>query len=706
MILIEAILRDSNQIEVSIHKHYLSSGSKYFYLFENGKFVKELKIDRINETNNHFRYMLTDLYPFVIGNEYEILDDHNTLTPVDLSILMKNFEIDKKFFSDEEMGASYSRNFTIFRVFSPLASEISVLLFHENHKETYYMSRNSNGVYYYKAFGDYEGYEYLYLVKINGKYIETIDPYALSTTVLSRRGVIINKNHFKIDFNDDKLKNINPTEAVIYELNVRDFTSSINTSIKNKGKFLGITEENCKSLLNNPVGLDYLKYLGISHVQLLPVTDFLSTNDLFPEHTYNWGYDPGYYFALEGSYSTKPDKPYSRIYEMKMLVSTLHANNIRVILDVVFNHLFTFENSCFQKILPNYYFRFNSDGTLSNGSFCGNEFESLRPMARKFIVDCCLYYVKEFHVDGFRFDLMGLTDIDTINEVYEKCKKLNPSFMLYGEGWDMPSALDNEKKTKIANAYKVPNIGFFNDRYRDMVKGKSSDHELSLRGYLLGDLNYADIFRHCFLASSLSICMPPYFSNPSQSVNYIECHDNATLYDKLLISNSYENEQQRLKRINLLNAGLIFSYGICFIHSGQEIGLSKNGVYNSYNSGDAINQFNVDVLDKRFNMAKFVKEAIELKKSLPCFNLALKDDLEKNVQTEIVFGRVIVTIYNARPYEKIKIIFNPTNEIFTYQLDSYYQVLFNEYGKIDKDFYVQNVIVNDISMMIMAKKYN
>lgn len=703
MILIEAILRSKDIIEVSIHKKYLYNGSRYFYLFENGNFVKELHIERITETNNHFRYIVNDLPQLKIGQDYEIQDDRNTFCSIDCSVLMKEMSFDHLYKFDGEMGAIYHPNHTIFRVFSPLASSINLVLFHKNNKEIYAMKKRDNGIFYYNAIGDYDGFEYLYQVKVNGKYVESIDPYTRSTTLHSRRGVVINPNKYDYEFNDDKLSPLaSPCSSVIYEMSVRDFTSSIHTSIKHKGKYLGLTETNKVSTGNNKVGLDYLSDLGVTHVQLLPVTDFLTTNDQFPENTYNWGYDSGNMFALEGSYSSNPSDPYSRIHEFKKVVSSLHERNIRVIVDMVFNHQFTVENSSFEKILPNYYFRFNPDGTLSNGSFCGNEFESRRYMARKFIVDTCLMFVKEFHVDGFRFDLMGLTDIDTMNEIYDKCSAVRKDFMLYGEGWDMPTSLPQELKAKQSNAYKMPNIGFFNDRYRDMVKGKSSDNELYVKGYLLGDMNYADAFRHCFLSSTLPISMPPLFTYPSQSINYLECHDNATLYDKLLISNFYESEKDKLKRITLMNIVNVLSVGVAFIHSGQEIGLSKKGVYNSYNSGDDINSFDVEVLDKRIGMVNILKDAIALKKKYTFFNMSNIDEISSKIMSETCYGRTIFTILDADPFRSVKIIINPSNEPFQYDLNEYHRVLFNEFGMITDDFYARNVTVNGISIMILA----
>ena len=270
----------------------------------------------------------------------------------------------------------------------------------------------------------------------------------------------------------------------------------------------------------------------------------------------------------------------------------------------------------------------------------------------------------------------------------------------------MPSALLSEQKAKMGNAMFLPEIGFFNDRYRDMVKGKSFDEELNSRGYILGDLNYADAFIHCFLGSCLPVSMPPLFVSPTQSINYVECHDNATLYDKLQVSNAYESEEDRLKRINLLNAVTIFSYGVTFLHSGEEIGLSKKGVSNSYDAGDAINSFDTEILDKRFEMARFVKEAIALKKEYDFFSYKTKEEIAAHVLYENIEGRIIFTIQDADPYEKVKIVVNPLKDPFTVDLNDYYQVLFNNSGRITKDFFVNHALINGISLSIFALKKN
>ena len=301
---------------------------------------------------------------------------------------------------------------------------------------------------------------------------------------------------------------------------------------------------------------------------------------------------------------------------------------------------------------------------------------------------------------------MGLIDLETINEIKEKCTKIKPGFMVYGEGWDMPSTLPGELKSKMYNADKMEEVGFFNDRFRDIVKGKSGDYELGVKGYILGDYNYIDGFKHCYLGSCIPLAYPPLFSSPNQSINFIECHDNATIYDKLKFSNSYENEETWLRRINLLNASTILSFGVPFIHSGQEIGLSKKGICNSYNCGDNINHFNYDVMDRRWKMVNYIKDIIRIRKELPFFRINDKEIISKMVEFKnLPEGGLLIT-YNGEyvaPYKEVAIVINPSNNPLTYDLGDYYNAICNENGYLKEGVHVKLIQASPISLNILFK---
>lgn len=701
-----ATLLKDNNIEVHVHKAYNSNFAKNFYLYCDEIRLCELKILDARETGHHFHYVLGDVPSLNIGSEYKIYDDRFLFCFLDMRVLMRNEKIASLFYCDDVMGANYHKYYTTFRLFSPLATSAFCVYTLEGKEHILTLEKNpDNGVFQGRAPGDLGKSNYYFIVRINGKLIMADDPYAKAVTSQSSCSVVVDDRKTYIDLNEDKLPTLkSPTDAIIYEMSIRDMTSFKGTSIVHKGQYLGLTQPSSKTKNNNPVGLDYLRYLGVTHVQLMPTYDFNTGSDIYPNEAYNWGYDPLFYNVPEGSYSSDSKDPYARIIEMKKMVASFHKAGIRVVMDVVFNHVFNMESSSFEKICPSYYFRYNENGSLSNGSFCGNEFNSSFPMARKFIVDSCLYWVKEYGIDGFRFDLMGLIDIDTINEVKTKCRQIKKDFLIYGEGWDMPTVLPSSMRSNSNNSQKLPHVGFFNDRFRDTVKGKSSDYELWVKGYLLGDTNYIDGFKHCFLSSSLPVSFPPMFQSPDQSINFVECHDNATVYDKLEVSNSYESEEIKLKRIRLLNAAVILSYGIPFLHMGQEIGYSKKGIYNSYNSGDEINQFNYDLLDQRINEAKFVKDLIFVKKAFNCFRLSSKEAIKQTVSfKDLPYGAIAISYVGEKvePCKEMIIIFNPTNSSFDLELNDEFSLVMDINGFVTDDTKKRKYHIDGISFYIL-----
>lgn len=707
-----AKLIDEEHIEVIIAKSYNGQGCQKFYLYNCDQLIGELEIKSMSTSSKFFTYQLYNPYTIKLGGDYSIYDERNISIDLDISRLMQLDKYIGRMYSDEKMGSSYSKKGTTFRVFSPIASKGIVMIENKdrNGVVTIPLVKNEKtGVFEGYAKGDFASQNYSYLLKINNQFKTVMDPYSYAVSLLSRDSVIVNPEDVYIDLNEDKLKPFGGiNDAIIYETSVRDITSDLETSIKNKGKFLGLVEEGVKTKNGNPVGIDYLKSLGITHVQLLPIYDFQTTNDLHPENTYNWGYDPCNYDAPEGSYSTNPSDPLRRIIELKMMISKFHENNIRVVMDVVFNHVFNLETSCFEQACPNYYFKYNQDGYKSDGSFCGNEFESRHLMARKYIIDSCKFWVKEYGIDGFRFDLMGLIDIETINKVYEECKKIKPDFIMYGEGWDMPSVMGQQQRASMNNAHAMPNIGFFNDRFRDIAKGKTNFDELFVKGYLSGDTNYIDGFKHIFSGCVLPIAHPPLFSSPSQSINYVECHDNNTLFDKLRVCCYDEDEQTLLRRMKLVNASVMFSCGVPFFHMGQEIGLTKNGDHNSYRSGDLTNQFKYQVLDQREDLYHFFIDLVLLRKELSFFRLNNREDIEKTLEFSTEFNGILKIRYKnqdiIKPYHDVLIFINPTMNNYETDLSDYYKIVFNESGKITSNLYSQHLVVNPLSLIVCVKE--
>ena len=707
----KAILKNLDSAEITIAKSYNAQGCSSFSLYENGAFICDLEISSSSETSRNFIYQVTGFPELKIDGEYEIYDNRNVPIYLDCSCLARYDKYVDRMYCPKEMGAIYSKESTTFRVFAPSASVAVVNVYKEKKNFTTILltKDEESGTFEGTLKGDYDGYLYSYLLKINNQFVEAMDPYAKAVNRFSRKAFIIDPKKVEVESNRENLPPFSsPTDAIIYEMSVRDITSDKSVGFINKGKYFGLLEENIKTRNGNPAGMDYLKSLGVTHVQLQPVFDFCTTNDEHPEDTYNWGYDPLNFNVPEGSFSINPNDPYSRIIELKKVIQLFHKNGIRVVMDVVYNHLFNQEISCFEQTCPNYYFRYNEHGEKSNGSFCGNDFESRHLMARKFIVDSCKYWTKEYDIDGFRFDLMGIIDIKTMQEVTKEVKKLKPDSIIYGEGWDMPTMMPSNQKASMLNANALPDIGFFNDRYRETSKGKTDPSELFVKGYLSGDTNYIDGFKHIFAGSCLPLAFPPLFSSPTQSINYVECHDNHTLFDKLKVCCYDEDEQTILKRIKLFNACIMLSEGVPFFHMGQEIGLTKKGVGNSYNSGDDINQFKYQVLDKRKDLYKYFIDLVKIRKEYSFLRLNNKNDIEKSLNfVNLDSGALAIEFKNKSiidPYQNVVIFINPSKQSVEVDLDDYYQVVLNETGRFTTPLYAKHLIINSISVVMVIKK--
>ena len=535
---IKLIKNNENPTELIISKHKFLSGIQLFECKSNNKIE--------------------------LGNNYLISIDSFGIVPLDVSDATSFADFDEEYFYNEnDLGFTYSKKKTTFKIWAPLASNVSLYIKNNDTRFiTYKMSRAEKGIYFITLEGDYDSAAYRFLVTNNGISQFAADPYAKASSANGKYSYVVDLEKTKCDFFEYNLKRTNNySSATIYELHVRDFTIDKNTDIVNKGKFLGLTEENRHTLKNNPAGIDYLKFLGITHVQLLPIFDYKTVNELKADEEYNWGYDPHQFFVPEGSYSTKPDDPYSRIVECKKMIQSLHKKGIKVNLDVVYNHVYDYSNSIFEKVVPNYYFRKNKSGLLSNGSFCGNELDSQRPMVRKLIIDSCLYWIKEYGIDGYRFDLMGLIDVDTMKRISNMCKDLKSDFMIYGEGWNMPSVLKEEDRSSLLNTDKLENIAFFNDAFRDILRGPNGNGGKGKEaGYLLGNIDYLEGFKFVFLGSSINYCFKPKFLNPNQSINYVECHDNLTLFDNFDIDYTLVPGGVGLMTVAMLMSNILKAY--------------------------------------------------------------------------------------------------------------------------------------------------
>lgn len=531
---------------------------------------------------------------------------------------IKNLTYEK--IEDEKLGAIYSKEKTIFRVFSPTSESVELLIsddYRKTRKDKYPMKRNELGICEISLEGDLKGYFYNYLV--DGKY-EVTDPYSFSSSINSLASAVIDlKDSDPCGFREQKSPDNKEEDAIIYEMSVKDYTADISSGVKNRGKYIGLSEEDTK-FKGVKTGIDNIKELGISHVQLLPIYDFISVDEddakFFDDDNYNWGYDPELYFAPEGSYATDPYDPISKIKELKKMVQAFHKNNISVVMDVVYNHTFKSYDSNLETLAKGYYHRMNDDGSFSNGSGVGNEINSQNPFVRKLIIDSLCHWAREYKIDGFRFDLMALIDIDTIQLALKKLRRINPNIIIYGEPWMAfysPLAFD---KQILKGSQRSKSFAVFNDDFRDAIKGDANGYE---KGYIQGIFSNK-LAIETGIAGSIAYDEKRigFTDKASETINYFNCHDNLILYDKLAISlNEYNNIDDYVK----LALGIIFlSFGKPFIYEGNEFNHSKNNDANSYRS--PLRNNSVKWQDKLDNMDIFnyLKALIEIRKSMEVFS--------------------------------------------------------------------------------------
>lgn len=666
-----------DEIRVYLSKGYYNGISSQFYIknIENDELIP-LNGDSLNNSSQDGFQEYVFHTNFTMGKVYKVVDAYGLSCYLDFSKLSMCEEFDELYFYDHnDLGNQYTKEKTTFKVWAPLATGVILKVMKWNGEtELFPMKRQKKGVYFVEVCEDLELEQYVYLIRHTNSYEVTLDPYAYSSSSNGRASIIVDLEKVPCrQFDLPVLEKM--TDMVIYETSVRDFSMSSTSGMKNKGKFLAFTELNTSTDSGNPTGLDYLSCLGITHLQLMPIADFATVDEKNPLELYNWGYDPLAYNVTEGSYVTDPDDGYMRITEAQRMVEALHSRGIRVVMDVVFNHMHDVNINALERTVPYYFFRRNEDGSLSNGSWCGNDLNTTALMCRKYILDMCRRWQVLYGIDGFRFDLMGIIDQETMKLVDAQGKALDPSFVVYGEGWNMPTALDEEMRTTIQNNLKTPYIGFFNDFFRDTLRGTN---QMETKGYFSGDTYKTN-------DAMKAICNLDMFAKITQSVNYVECHDNATCYDKLQISNYDESEKIRKRRSRLMMAAVILSQGVPFLHSGQEFFRTKGGLSNTYNAGDQVNALDWNRKDMEIDTTQFVQFLIHLRKNNPCFRYGSYDMIRKNVKTENINHRMIkYSLHqNEGEYKDFIIYFNASLETLQVEVEDGFQLLYHsEKGKI------------------------
>lgn len=621
-------------------------------------------------------------------------------------VIMRNILNHEQFYYDgNDLGYTYTPEKTTFKLWAPTASKVSLAVYdnagnyegafvteHTNGQERE-MDRAPNGVWSIEVNENLKNKYYMYKVEFaDGTVNYAVDPYARSTSANGQRSVVVDLASTNPEGFDpfNKPAVVSENDAIIYELHVRDFSIDDNSGIKHKGKYLAFTETGTTGPNGVKTGIDSLKELGVNYVHLLPTYDFGSVNELTvddPKSTeakFNWGYDPVHFNVPEGSYSTKPQDPVSRIKEYKQMVQALHNNGIRVVMDVVYNHTYMNEatqlegGSPFDLIVPGYYYRTDDNGKITNGSGTGNEVASERPMVRKFIKDSVHYWANEYGIDGFRFDLMGLIDKQTMKEITTELKEqVDPNMLIYGEPWtggssSLPAALQNVKGSQKDQGYAV-----FNDNIRGAIKG---DSDGAGTGFATGASG-----KEADLVKGIEGATNDFTNRSSESINYVTAHDNLNLWDKLMrvagkdsqhddpsydphavITEDNVLDNEWVKRSLLANGIVLTAQGVPFLHAGEEMLRSKYGEHNSYKSPDSINQIRWELKDEYQPVFQYYKGLIELRKSHSAFKMDEKEEIEKHLnvfkQNDNIVAYQLADYANHDKWKNIVVIYNANKE--------------------------------------------
>lgn len=665
----ECYIDGYSTIRVYMAKSFYDGLSASFHLKDETGAVNELTIKKKEDFGGYFVYHTEPARPIEIGRDYLLYDEHCQTTPACYSHIVKSAKFAQDFSCpDQKLGIDYTLERTVFALWSPVAVQAQVILHEKDGERVINMERKERGVWQAQIDEDLLKMPYTYRVRVNGTWRDAADPYNPFTGINTSASFVDSIDRLKMPEKVALEPMKEQTDAIIYEASVRDLTSQEGIGIEHPSTFEGLCEEN-ETTRSKQTGLSYLKTLGFTHLQLMPVLDFGSVDEQYPALYYNWGYDPMHFRALEGSYSLHPADPRSRIEEFAALVHKLHENGIRVTLDLVFNHVWKKELFDLEKLVPDYYFLMDAYGNYSNGSFCGNDIDSRPEMSRRYLLESAMNLIDLYDIDGFRFDLMGVLDINIMNDIAAGAKAKKPDFMVYGEGWDMPSFVPSDIRASQNNQRKMPLVGHFSDRFREIIRG--DNHHLERPGFSGGNTSLMDEARQVVCASVLE----NRYDAPFKAVNYVECHDNNTMWDKNRSVCFDKSREFRMQRQNLTNAMVLLSQGVPFLHSGQEFGRTKQNLANTYNCPDRFNRIDYHRRDEFASMVEETRKLIALRKAHPAFRLTSTEAIRQHVSTDTISNKVL--IYRVSDgHEHLIVFFNPTEESFSYTLERPASVLY------------------------------
>ncbi|MGT2951091.1 type I pullulanase [Streptococcus cuniculi] len=652
----KAYLDDEATIRILLEKRFDHPDMTFHIASSNGE--EELVIHNRTEENQTVTYQLASLHPLQLTGNYTIYDQDRNKTELAYGQIVRSSLFEQTFTYDgQDLGSHYSPTETQFKLWAPISKAVFLVL----DGTPYAMKKQAKGVWQVAVAGDFDGFSYHYLHKVNGEWLSVHDPYALSSKTNASDSYVINLE--KLATPRRASTQLPPAQAIIYEMSVRDFSQQAVANFQHAGQFLGLIES--PQLEEQPLGMDYIKELGVTHIQLMPLYDFGSVDENYPQAVYNWGYDPVQYNVPEGSFASNPDDPYTRISELQTAIQAYHDADISVIMDVVYNHVYHAEEYAFERIVPGYFYRYQENGLRTDGTFCGNDVASERSMVRNYIKQSLRQWTSLYGFDGFRFDLMGILDVETMNQIEAELRALHDNIYLYGEGWKMATGLEFDQLAHQYNAEKLPTLAFFNDDYRDTFK------KILLNPKRLVDKQLHEKIQHLLTGSRFS-----HFLSPAQSVNYIECHDNATAFDYFHIENPDWTPHQQKRAASFGLQLILISQGMAFLHSGQEFFRTKDEIDNTYNIPDSINRLDWTRALRYREHVQFIRELIAFRKEHPILSQGDYSTIQETCDfywlTEYVL-RYTVTSND----ESIQFIINFSTSDFHYEKETTQTVRFS-----------------------------
>ena len=590
----------------------------------------------------------------------------------------------------------YGKFKTTFSVWAPDAEAAQLRLYHSASDmtafETADMKLTDGGLWKVAVRGDMKGAFYTFQIKKNGEWLpETAGIAVKAVGVNGWRGAVIDWDETDPEgWTEDKSPEIKPSDIIVYEMHHRDFSVHETSGVSNKGKYLALTEEGTRNPDGLSTGIDHLKELGVTYVQLLPSTDFITVDEEHLENNqYNWGYDPFNYNAVEGSYSTDPFNPVTRIKEFKQMIQSLHKAGMRVILDVVYNHTTDASKTGFERTMPGYFYRMRPDGTYFDGSGCGNETASEQAMFRKYMIESLEWWMKEYHIDGFRFDLMAIHDIETMNIISERLHAIDPAVLLYGEGWAaMAPAFPEDKIALKVNTHMLDKVGAFSDNIRDAVRGPLGCENAGFMDGVEG--NKANVeFGIAGGVEHPQVSVERWTNNPLQHVSYVSCHDDHCLRDRLEEATK-ASEAERLAMVKLAQTAVYTSQGIPFIFNGEELYRHKQGVKNSYNKPDSINAIDWTYKTQYKDLVDYYAALAAIRHEHPGFCLADAELVREKLQFIEVDDPCVVAfrindLSGIDPSRSLTVVLNGSKKPVKIDIPAGNYVVLAQNGKADVD---------------------